>query len=44
MILIVTTKVWDLNVFETAVKCEFTFEVILPKDFTSAGTHGGDFG
>ena len=43
-LLLIIPEVQDLNVFETPVKREFTFQATLHKDLTSAGSRGRDFG
>lgn len=37
-LLLIITKVQDLNIFETPVNCEFTFQAMLHKDLASAGS------
>ena len=37
-LLLTITKVWDLSVLETPVRCEFTFQAMLHKDLTSTSS------
>lgn len=37
-VLLIITKVQDLNILETPVNCEFTFQAMLHKDLTPAGS------